>query len=772
MMKLTINLSLPVHSNMLRMVFSVLFFCGFAASQQGAFAQSSLERRVDSVLALMTLEEKVGQMNQYTSSWDITGPMPKGSRDSLKYTQIRSGQVGSMLNVLSAKATREAQRMAVEESRLGIPLIFGYDVIHGFRTMFPIPLGEAASWDMEAIEKSSRVAASEAAAAGQHWTFAPMLDITRDARWGRMMESAGEDPYLGSLIATARVRGFQGDDLSAPNTIAACAKHFAAYGLAEGGRDYNTVSVGDALLHDAILPPFKAAADAGVATFMNAFNEINGIPATASNYLQRKLLKGDWDFPGFIVSDWGSVAELIPHGVAANEKEAARIAAIAGCDMDMEGYCYVPYLVQLVKEGAVEESMINDAVRRILRVKFMLGLFDDPYRYCDPVREQNELFSQANQDASREVARKSVVLLKNQGNILPLKKDQGTIAVIGPLAADKDIPIGSWRGNAVENSAVSLLEGIKAAVGKNVTVRHAQGVKLSTGPRSFLTEVHVNETDTTGFGEAVRIAKGADVVVMALGEDCWQSGEGRSRTEIDLPGLQTELLAAVRAVNPRVVLVLMNGRPLDLSAVEPQVQGLVEAWFLGSQSGNALADVLFGDYNPSGKLPVSFPRSVGQVPLYYNHKSTGRPTGGEIVFWSHYSDEKNDALFPFGYGLSYTTFSYSALKLSSETMRMNEPLKVSFTLTNTGKVTGTETAQLYTRDLVGSRTRPVIELKKFQKVTLKPGESRVITLELTSGDLAFFTREGLWQAEAGDFEVMIGPDSRNIAAKQGFKLVR
>lgn len=754
------------------MIFAILFLCGFAAKWQHVSAQSSLDKRVDSVLALMTLEEKVGQMNQYTSSWDVTGPMPKGSRDSLKYIQIRTGQVGSMLNVLSTKATREAQRLAVEDSRLGIPLIFGYDVVHGFRTIFPIPLGESASWDMNAIEKSSRVAASEASAAGLHWTFAPMVDISHDARWGRMMESAGEDPYLGSLIAAARVRGFQGNDLSAPNTIAACAKHFAAYGFIEGGREYNTVSVGDASLYDAVFPPFKAASDAGVATFMNSFNEINGIPATASTFLQRKILKGEWNFQGFVVSDWASVAELITHGVAEDEKEAARQAVIAGCDMDMEGYCYVPNLVTLVKEGAVDISLVDDAVRRILRVKFMLGLFDDPYRYCDPVREQNELFSKANQETSRDVARRSVVLLKNEGNLLPLKKDAGTIAVIGPLAADKDIPIGSWRANSVENSAVSLLEGIQAAVGKKVKVRYAQGVKLSTGTRSFLTEVNVNETDTTGFGEAVRIAKGADVVVMALGEDCWQSGEARSRTEIDIPGLQTELLAAVRAVNPNVVLVLMNGRPLDLTEVEPQVQGLVEGWFLGSQAGNALADVLFGDYNPSGKLPVSFPRSLGQVPLYYNHKNTGRPTATGNVFWSHYSDEKNDALFPFGFGLSYTSFSYSGMKLSSETMKMNEPLKVSFTLTNTGKVTGTETAQLYIRDLVGSRTRPVAELKKFQQITLKPGESRVVTLELTSDDLAFYTREGLWAAEEGDFEAMVGPDSRNIAAKQNFKLVR
>ncbi|MEZ4829875.1 MAG: beta-glucosidase BglX [Bacteroidia bacterium] len=747
------------------------FFC-ILAIKQPLSAQSSLDRRVDSVLALMTLEEKVGQMNQYTSSWDITGPMPKGSRDSLKFMLIKSGQVGSMLNVLSAKATREAQRMAVEESRLGIPMIFGYDVVHGFRTMFPIPLGEAASWDVDAIQKSARVAATEAAAAGQHWTFAPMMDITHDARWGRVMEGAGEDPYLGSLVAVARVRGFQGDDLSAPNTIAACAKHFAGYGFAEGGRDYNTVSIGDAFLHDIILPPFKAAADAGVATFMNSFNELDGIPATASNYLQRKILKGDWDYKGFVVSDWGTVAELITHGVAADEKEAARMASIAGCDMDMEGYSYVPYLTQLVKEGAVEEALIDDAVRRILRVKFMLGLFDDPYRYCDAEREKSTLYAQAHQDASRDVARKSVVLLKNEGNILPLKKNQGTIAVIGPLAADKDSPIGSWRANAVENSAVSLLEGIQAAAGKKTTVRYAQGVKLTAGPRNFLSEVIVNETDTSGFGEAVRIARGADVVVLALGEDCWQSGESRSRTHIDLPGLQAELLAAVRAVNPNIVLVLMNGRPIDLSAIEPQVQGLVEGWFLGSQTGNALADVLFGDFNPQGKLPVSFPRSLGQIPIAYNHKSTGRPTAGGNVFWSHYSDEKNDALFPFGFGLSYTTFSYSAMKLSSETLRMNETLKVSFTLTNTGKVTGTETAQLYTRDLVGSRTRPVKELKKFQKVTLKPGESRVVTLEIASDDLAFFTARGLREAEPGDFEVMIGPDSRNIAAKQGFKLVR
>ncbi len=742
----------------------IAWFTPSSALAQASPADLRIESRIDSLLALMTLEEKVGQMNQYSSSWDVTGPVPTGSSDSLKYGLIRDGGVGSLLNVLSAEQTRAAQRMAVENSRLGIPLIFGYDVIHGYRTMFPVPLGEAASWDLAAIETSARVAATETAAAGVHWTFAPMVDIARDARWGRIMESAGEDPYLGALVAAARVRGFQGNDLSATNTIAACAKHFAAYGYAESGRDYNTVDIGDATLHDVVLPPFYAAAQAGVATFMNSFNEIGGIPATGSVALQRNILKGAWDWDGFVVSDWASIAEMIPHGVAANLQDAAKLAIVAGSDMDMEGYSYQPFLPGLVREGVVQEALIDDAVRRILRVKFRLGLFDDPYRYSDEAREKATLSAPAHLEAARDVARKSIVLLKNEGQLLPLQR-RGTIAVIGPLAADKDNPLGSWRANAQTNTAVSLLEGIQAAVGANATVRHAPGLRLVDGTRSFVTELRINETDTAGIGEAVRVARGADVVIMALGEDCFQSGEGRSRVELDLPGLQVELLAAVRAVNPNIVLVLMNGRPLVLTDVAPQVPALVEAWFLGSQSGHALADVLFGDYNPSGKLPVSFPRATGQVPLYYSQKSTGRPyRDDDLVFWSHYSDEKNDPLYPFGYGLSYTQFSFSNLGLSANRMGMQDSIAVSVTVKNTGKVAGSEVVQLYVRDLVGSRTRPVKELKGYSRVSLNPGEEKRVTIQLKAKDLAFYTASGEIKAEPGQFRVMVGPHSAELLA--------
>lgn len=715
------------------------------------------EARIDSLLAKMTLAEKVGQMNQYNGSWDVTGPA-KGN-DSVKREHLAQGLVGSMLNVVSVEVTQEAQRIAVEKSRLGIPLIFGYDVIHGYQTMFPVPLGESASWDLEAVETSARFAAREASAAGIHWTFAPMVDIARDPRWGRVMEGAGEDPYLGARIAEARVRGFQGTDLSQTHTIAACAKHFAAYGFAIGGLDYNTVDISEATLQNVVLPPFKAAADAGVATFMNAFNEIGGIPSSGNAHLQRDILKGDWDWPGFVVSDWASIQEMVDHGYAEDNRHAARLAALAGSDMDMEGYCYVPHLIQLVEDGLVEEATIDEAVRRILRVKFALGLFEDPYRYCDEARQEAELGSPEAHEAAREIARKSIVLLKNDESVLPLNK-QGRIAVIGPLANEKDMPLGSWRARAIEGSAVSLLEGIEAAVGEEAEITYAQGVKLSVGQRSFIQDITINQTDTTGFGEARQVAAEADVVVLALGEDCYQSGEARSRTELDLPGLQPELLREIRAVNDNIVLVLMNGRPLDLTEVEPQVNGILETWFLGSEAGHAIADVLFGAYNPAGKLPITFPRSVGQVPIFYAQKNTGRPSHPQgLVFWSHYSDEENTPLYPFGYGLSYTSFAYSDLRVSDQRLGMSETLEISVRIKNTGRRSGEEVVQLYVRDLVGSRTRPVQELKRFKKIKLSAGESERITFRLAAADLAFYTGSGDWAVEPGAFEVMVGGDA-------------
>jgi beta-glucosidase len=745
---------------------SLLFVAALALLLPAVAAPQSptrpeIESRIDELLGRMTLDEKVGQMNQYSSFHDMTGPAPQEGSARERYEQVGNGLVGSMLNVLGAEATRRAQELAVERSRLGIPLIFGYDVIHGYRTIFPVPLGEAASWDLEAIEASARVAATEAAAAGVHWTFAPMVDIARDARWGRVMEGAGEDPYLGSLIAAARVRGFQGTDLSAPDTIAACAKHYAAYGLAEAGRDYNTVDISEHTLRNVVLPPFQAAAEAGVATFMNSFNEIGGVPATANVHLQRGILKGKWGFDGFVVSDWGSIGELRAHGVAADLTEAARLAVEAGSDMDMMSGAYVPHLVALVKSGRVEESLVDDAVRRILRVKFQLGLFDDPYRYSDAEREKRLLFSEAHRATARDVARKSIVLLKNKGDLLPLRRQTGTIAVIGPLAADKDAPLGSWRGQGGVDSAVSLLEGIQSAVGAGTRVLHAEGMKLITGPRDFQSAPVFAEDDRSGFPAAVEAARQADVVVMALGEGAFQSGEGRSQVDIGLKGLQDEFLREVREANPNVVVVLMAGRPLVIPWMAENVPAIVNAWHLGSEAGHAIADVLFGDHDPSGKLPSVFPRHGGQVPLYYAQKNTGRPAT-DSVFTSRYIDESNEPLYPFGFGLSYTTFELSAPRLSATEMGRRETLEVTATVKNTGERPGTEVVQLYVRDLVGSVTRPVKELRGFERVALEPGESRDVTFTLSAADLAFYTAAGTWEAEPGDFIVFVGPDSRDL----------
>ncbi len=726
-----------------------------------ALVNPATEKRIDALLAKMTIEEKVGQLNQYSSPFDVTGPAPSQGAQKAAYDQIRTGLVGSMLNVTGADATRKAQQLAVENSRLKIPLIFGFDVIHGYRTIFPIPLGEAASWDPVAVERSARISATEAAAAGLHWTFGPMVDVSRDARWGRVMEGSGEDPFLGAKMAAARVRGFQGADLAAVDTIAACAKHYAAYGFAESGRDYNTVDISEHTLRNVVLPPFKAAADAGAATFMNSFNEIGGVPATGSAHLQRDILKGEWGFKGFVVSDWGSIGEMIRHGYSENLSHAAQQAMTAGSDMDMESRAYVGHLAAIVKSGKVDVKLVDDAVRRVLRVKFALGLFDDPYRYSDEAREKAATLTAANMEAARDVARTSIVLLKNDG-ILPLDKAVRTIAVIGPLANDKDAPLGNWRGRGEADSAVSLLEGVKAAVSPATRVIYAEGAKLVTGPRAFPTRSVYNTTDRSGFAAAAEAARAADVVLLAIGEDAFQSGEGRSQTDLGLKGLQDELLATVLAANTRTVVVLSSGRPLVIGHVADAVPALLEAWHLGSQSGHAIADVLFGAHNPSGKLPVSFPRAVGQVPVYYNHKNTGRPGPEAGVTWSHFTDAPNDALYPFGFGLSYTTFAYSDPKLSAAELTANGQLAVSVTITNTGHRAGTEVVQLYVRDMVGSVTRPVKELKGFERVELGPGQSRDVTFTLTPADLAFYTARGRWEAEPGAFRVFVGGNSRDV----------
>ena len=720
-----------------------------------------IEERIDLLMQQMTLEEKVGQMNQYNGFWEVTGPAPKGGDAAKKYEHLRKGWVGSMLTVRGVKEVKAVQKIAVEETRLGIPLIIGFDVIHGYKTLSPIPLAEAASWDLEAIKKSAQVAADEASAVGINWTFGPNVDISNDARWGRVMEGAGEDPYLGSKIAKARVTGFQGDtkaDLLKVNTIAACAKHFAAYGFAESGRDYNTVDISDSKLYNTVLPPFKAATDAGVRTLMNSFNILNGVPATGNAFLQRDILKGQWKFDGFVVSDWASVREMIPHGFAKDGAEATAKAVIAGSDMDMESHLYVVELVKLVKEGKVKEALVDDAVRRILRVKFELGLFDDPYKYCDEKREKATLGSKANNEAVLNMAKKSIVLLKNEKGLLPLKKSGQKIALIGALANDKNSPLGSWRIASDDNTAVSVLEGMQKYKGNVLTFEKV--ADLTVGKTTFIDELVFNTTDKSGFDAAKKVAASADVVVMVLGEHGFQSGEGRSRTNLDLPGVQQELLEEVYKVNPNIVLVLNNGRPLALPWAAEHIPAIVEAWHLGTQTGNAVAQVLYGDYNPSGKLPMSFPRNVGQVPIYYNNYNTGRPVNSDKnVFWSHYTDVEKTPLFPFGFGLSYTTFDYKNLKINKASFAKGEPVVVSVDITNSGNYDGKEVVQLYIQDVAASLARPVKELKGFELIALKKGETKTVTFTLTEKELGFYDNAGKYLVEAGTFKLMVGGSS-------------
>ena len=740
--------------------FVFLMMVQFSAhAQTSVRAPFSAEEKINALLQKMTLEEKVGQMNQYNGFWEVTGPAPAAGDAKKKYDHLRKGLVGAVLNVKGTENVRKLQEIAVKETRLGIPLLFGYDVIHGHKTLFPIPLGEAASWDLAAIEKSARVAAIEASAVGINWTFAPMVDITRDARWGRVMEGAGEDPYLGSKIGVARIHGFQGDDLAANNTIAACVKHFAGYGFAESGKDYNTVDVGTSTLYNIILPPFKAAVDNNVQTVMNSFNVLNGIPATANKFLQRDILKDAWKFTGFVVSDWGSGVEMINHGFAKDLQQVAQLSANAGSDMDMESYAYVAHLKALVEAGKVDIKLIDDAVKRILRVKFKLGLFDDPYRYCDAAREKALIYNPTHTAAALDVAKRSIVLLKNtyiQGSgrsLLPIDKNQQQIAVIGALANDKNSPLGGWRIGSDDNTAISVMEGLKKYTSN---LKYAKGADVAIGKTDFINEVKINETDKSGFKAAVQLAASSKLVIMVLGEDGYQSGEGRSRSKLDLPGVQQQLLEAVYAVNKNIVLVLMNGRPLAITWADEHISAIVEAWQLGTQTGNAIAQVLFGDYNPSGKLPMTFPRSVGQVPIYYNYYSTGRPGPNNLVFWSHWGDESNKPLYPFGYGLSYTSFAYSKLVINDADPAS---IKVTATVTNTGKVDGEEVAQLYIRDKIASVVRPVKELKGFSKFSLKAGETRQVEFILTAAELGFYNNEGLFVVEPGEFDIMVGGNS-------------
>ena len=745
---------------------SVLILSGFTKKQDRKMnteqsTQDSIEAKIDSLLSIMTLEEKAGQMNQYNGFWEVTGPAPKDGDAALKYEHLRNGRVGSMLTVRGVDQVRAVQEIVVNESRLGIPLIIGFDVIHGYKTLSPIPLAEAASWDMEAIRRSAEVGAAEAAASGINWTFAPMVDVSRDARWGRVMEGGGEDPYLGSKIAAARVKGFQGDDLSDPLTVAATAKHFAGYGFAEAGREYNKADIGNSTLYNMVLPPFKAAEEAGVKTFMTGFNTLDEIPVTGNEFLLRDILKGKWGFDGYVISDYASIEEMVVHGFVKDEKMAAKKAVEAGVDMDMEAYSYVNEIVGLVNEGKLEEALVDDAVRRILRVKYELGLMDDPYKYLDAQREKEVIGNPAHHEAVLDMAKKSIVLLKNERNLLPLKKTGQKIALIGDLADDKNSPLGSWRIASDDNTAVSVLEGMQKYEGNELVFE--QGAPLVVGEESFLTEVDFNTTDKSGFPAAVKAAKNADVVVMVLGEHGFQSGEGRSRTNLDLPGVQQELLEEVYAANNNVVLVLNNGRPLAIDWAAENIPAIIEAWQLGTQTGNAVAQVLYGDYNPSGKLPMTFPRNIGQTPIYYNHQMTGRPEdpepGADMVWWSHYMDVENTPLYPFGYGLSYTTFQYDNLKLNKSQFAMGENVQVSVDVTNSGNYDGKEVVQLYIRDLYGSTVRPVRELKGFELVELKKGEKRTVNFTLTEDELGFYDNQGEYIVEPGEFEVFVGGNS-------------
>ena len=718
-----------------------------------------IEKKIDVLMSKMTLEEKVGQMNQYNGFWDVTGPAPVGGTAEQKYENIKKGLVGSMLTVRGVKEVKAVQKIAVEQTRLGIPLIIGFDVIHGYKTLSPIPLAEAASWDLKAIEKSAEIAASEAAASGINWTFGPMMDISKDARWGRVMEGAGEDSYLGSKVAIARVKGFQGDNtFKSPLRIATTAKHFAAYGFVESALEYNASEISNNTLFNQVLPPFKAAVDAGLKTVMTSFNTINGIPASGDKFLLRDVLKNKWGFNGFVISDWASIREMIPWGFSKDEKEAAISAVEAGTDMDMEGGIYVPYLIDLVKQGKVKQEFVDDAVRRILRVKYELGLFDNPYRFLDEKREKEVIGSKANREAVLDMAKKSIVLLKNDTNLLPLKKSGQKIVLLGSLAESKNSPLGSWRIAADSNTAVSVLEGMQQYKGNSLN--YVKGLDLTTLEPTFLTEVQYNTTDKSGFEAAKNAAKEADVVVMVLGEHGFSSGEARSRTNLDLPGLQQEFLEEIYKVNPNIVLVLNNGRPLTISWAAEKIPTIVEAWQLGTETGNAVAQVLYGDYNPSGKLPMSFPRNIGQVPIAYNHYSTGRFTNKDNnVFWSHYSDVEKTPLYPFGYGLSYTTFEYSNLKINKKTFSKGEKVEVSVDLKNTGKVTGKEVAQLYLQDEFASVVRPVKELKGFEMIELKAGETKTITFTLTDAELGFYNNQNEFVVEPGTFKVMIGGNS-------------
>ena len=720
------------------MLVQLLSFSIPVRSQQ----RKDIEKEIDALLAKMTLEEKLGQLQMLDGE-------SNGNYRPEHADLVRRGLLGATLNVRGAAKTNELQRIAMTQSRLKIPVLFGFDVIHGYRTIFPIPLAEASSWDPAAVERAAAVAAAESRAVGLHWTFAPMVDIARDPRWGRIMEGSGEDPFLGSAMARARVLGFQGKDYSAANKIVATAKHWVAYGAAEAGRDYNTTDLSERTLREIYFPPFHAAVEAGVGTFMSAFNDLNGVPATANPFVMTKVLRGEWKFDGFVVSDYTAVEELLKHGVAANEGEAASAALNAGVDQEMVSRLYNKHGARLLREGAITQKTIDEAVRRILRIKFRLGLFERPY--ADESLEQRVLLSAANRAAAREIAARSMVLLKNDREVLPLNKNIRSIALIGPLVDSQKDMIGAWSGDGKGEESVTLLAGVKSKLGASVKVNHAKGCDIGCD-------------NTTGFAEAVRVARESDVVVMAIGESAEMSGEAASRSMIDLPGRQLELVKAVQESGKPVVIVLMNGRPLTIPWLAENSAAILEAWFAGTEAGNAIADVLFGDVNPGGKLPVTFPRNVGQIPLYYNHLNTGRPPDPNSKWNSKYIDVDWRPLYPFGHGLSYTQFALSNLQLSARSISSFGNLNISVDVQNTGSRAGDEVVQLYIRDVAASSSRPVKELEGFERVTLHAGEKRKVTFTLKSSQLGFYNRDMKFVVEPGTFNVSVGTSSEDPKA--------
>lgn len=747
--------------------FSCLFLLTISFSTVLAQQTSApnIEARVEALLAKMTLDEKIGQLNQ------VPGDISTGTdvkKDDL-LAQIRSGRVGSVLSHTNFQNKITMQRAAVGQTRLGIPLIFGFDVIHGYKTIFPIPLAQAASWDMGLIERIERVAAEEASADGQHWTFAPMVDVGRDPRWGRVMEGAGEDPYLGSRVAEARIRGFQGNDLSANNTLAACTKHFAAYGFAEAGREYNTVDMSEQRLREIVMPPFKAAADAGSATFMNAFNVLNGVPASMDKHLITDILRGEWAWKGMVVSDWNSFGETIVHGAAENEVDAAAKCLSAGSDMDMSGGIFQRGLQKALENGRVSQAQIDEAVRRVLRLKFALGLFDDPFRYLDSKRREASLEKPEYRELAREAAAKSMVLLKNDGGLLPFSENGPfkKIAIIGPYADSK--------GNKDYLSFWTLGLGMREYDSTKV-VRPAQALKPALEALGFevtVTEICVDapclEPD---YSLAIKAARAADAIVVCVGERGLDCGENRSVTSLELPRGQEQILKIVGRLSKPVAMVLFNSRPLVFDWANENVPAILVAWQPGFETGNALADVITGKVNPSGKLPMTFPRSLGQVPIYYNHLNTGRPQQSQGQMWtSGYIDSPNSPAYPFGYGLSYTRFSYSKPTIKQSLYKMGEPIELSVTVTNTGGQSGEEVVQCYVRDLSADISRPVKELRAFEKIKLEPRESRTLSFRLTTDDLAYWNNELKWKADPGKFKVFVGGNSRDVQELE-FELVR